>query len=231
MVEKSLATTLVDVQRLNKIAFDKNLTLIENFQFRFHKQLEVIQELLNKKKIGSLRCVRSSFGFPPFLDKNNIRYKKELGGGALLDAGAYPIKISQLILGNDIEVSASNLCYDENIEIDIWGGAYLKQKKGDLFSEIAFGFDNYYQCNLEIWGSIGKITANRIFTSPPGTEAKIILETNKGKDCIKVEPDNHFKKMLSYFYELINKSNIWNAEYEGNINQARLIAEIRGINK
>ena len=93
LVEKSLATTFHDVKRLNEIALEKNLVLVENFQFRFHKQLSAIKNFLKKGVIGELRSVRSSFGFPPFPDEDNIRYKIELGGGALLDAGAYPVNI------------------------------------------------------------------------------------------------------------------------------------------
>ena len=227
LVEKSLATSYDDVQRLNKMALEKNLVLVENFQFRFHRQISVIKDLLKEGEIGELRSVRSSFGFPPFLDKDNIRYKKELGGGALLDAGAYPVKISQIILGNDIEVAASSLWYNESKEVDIWGGAYLKQKNGNLFSEIAFGFDNFYQCNLELWGSKGKIIGNRIFTSPPGAKAEIILESNNGKKIITIDADNHFKNILIHFYELIVTNNGCKAEYEQNINQSRLLQELK----
>jgi dTDP-3,4-didehydro-2,6-dideoxy-alpha-D-glucose 3-reductase len=227
LVEKSLATTFHDVKRLNEIALEKNLVLVENFQFRFHKQLSAIKNFLKKGVIGELRSVRSSFGFPPFPDEDNIRYKIELGGGALLDAGAYPVKISQIFLGNDIEAGSSNLWFDSNKGVDIWGGAYLTQKNGNLFSEIAFGFDNHYQCNLELWGSKGKITANRIFTCPPGAEAEIILETSGSEKIIKVKPDNHFTNMLLHFYKLIQTKNGVETEYTQNINQGRLLKEIR----
>ncbi len=39
-------------------------------------------------------------------------------------------------------------------------------KKG-LVSQISFGFDNYYQCNYEIWGSKGKVIVDRAFTAGP----------------------------------------------------------------
>ena len=44
LVEKPLATNLTDVKRLNDIALDKNLVLMENFQFRFHKQLSLLKD-------------------------------------------------------------------------------------------------------------------------------------------------------------------------------------------
>lgn len=227
LVEKSMACSFSDVERLNRMASDKNLLLVENFQFRFHKQLAVMHKMVSNRNIGELRCLRSSFGFPPFPDSENIRYNKELGGGALLDAGAYPLKIAQIFLGQDIEVTSANLWHDNKKDVDIWGGAYLRQKNGPLFAEVAFGFDNYYQCNLELWGSKGKITANRIFTSPPGIKTVFVFENEKGKETISIEPDNHFNNMLLHFHHLIQTKNGFDDEYTQNINQSRLLQELK----
>ena len=227
LVEKSMACSYEEVRELNKIAKARSLVLLENFQFRFHTQLAFIKKILHEGTIGELRCMRSSFGFPPFPNENNIRYQKELGGGALLDVGAYPIKLSQIFLGENIDVKEANLYFDENKGVDIWGGAYLKQRDGVLFSEIAFGFDNFYQCNLELWGSKGKIYTNRIFTASPEHEPIIELETMAGKEMIKLPVDYHFKNMLMHFYDLIiSKKGIKN-EYLQNVNQARLIEELK----
>lgn len=225
LAEKSLACSLKEVKELNDLAKEQKLALVENFQFRFHKQLKVIKELLSEGKIGNLRCVRSSFGFPPFEDKENIRYQPNLGGGALLDAGAYPIKIAQEFLGENIKVNAAKLSFDHNKKIDIWGGGFIAQNTEDLFAEIAFGFDNFYQCNLELWGSKGKIYTNRIFTAPPGYKAEILVETGTSKETLIIEPDNHFHNMLLYFHQLIVKPELALLEYQQNITQARLIEE------
>jgi len=227
LVEKSLGCSLNEVQVLNRLAKKNNCVLIENFQFRFHPQMKVIIDLLQIGTIGELRSMRSSFGFPPFANKDNIRYNKSLGGGALLDAGAYPIKISQIFLGYDLEVKGASLKMDDKSEVDIWGGGFLKQKEGQLFSEIAFGFDHFYQCNLELWGSKGKLTTNRIFTAPANHEVEIILENNKGKEIIKVLAANHFKNMLNYFGKAIRSGRVHESEYFQNINQARLIEEFK----
>jgi dTDP-3,4-didehydro-2,6-dideoxy-alpha-D-glucose 3-reductase len=227
LVEKSLACSLAEVKKLNRLAQKSNLALIENFQFRFHPQIKIIQDLLKNSAIGELRCIRSSFGFPPFKNKDNIRYKKELGGGALLDAGAYPIKISQIFMGKDIHIKASSLMIDKNIGVDIWGGAFIKQKNGPTFSEISFGFDNFYQCNIELWGNKGKISTNRIFTSPVGYNPKILLENNQGSKIIEVEESNHFVNMLVYFYKNIFTQELREEEYDQNFNQARLIEEFK----
>ncbi len=228
LVEKSLACTYEEVVYLNQLAANHKVIIVENFQFRFHSQLQFIKDLVNNGTIGDLRYMRSTFGFSG-LANNNIRYKKELGGGALLDTGAYPLKITQLFLGNDVEVKASNLNFSDEFDVDIWGGAYLKQKKGAIFSEVAFGFNYFYQCNLELLGSLGRIYTDRIFTAPKGYSPTVIIETQKSSEKIELKPDNHFENMLLYFYKLIKNKNqeLIELEYIQNINQARLINEIK----
>ena len=120
-------------------------------------------------RIGSLRLLRASFGFPP-LDKDNFRYDPTLGGGVLIDAAAYMVKVSQFWLGGNLKVKAATLNYVNGV--DIHGGAYLTGENGEI-SEVAFGMDNFYQCNYELWGSEGKITADRAYTAPPGFKPKI----------------------------------------------------------
>ena len=85
-----------------------------------------------------------------------------------------------------------------NTEVDLFGGAYLKSPNG-MFAEVAFGFDNFYQCNYEIWGSKGKIIAQRAFT--PGVEYKPRITLEQQGDVINYEIDaeNHFVNILNYF--------------------------------
>ncbi len=226
LVEKSMTCDVKQTKQVNQKAKEKKLVLIENFQFRFHSQFSEILNIVNSGKIGEVRILRSSFGFPPFLDSENIRYKKELGGGALLDAGAYPLKLSQLFFGNKLEVKAANLVYDENKGVDISGSVYLSDNKGGV-AQIAFGFDNFYQCNIELWGSKGKLYSNRIFTAPVAFEPEVIIETNDGVEIIKLKSDNHFNKMLKHFIEMIKNPIFADLEYENNIIQSKLINQVR----
>ena len=228
LVEKSLACKYEEVEELTQIARSRDLALIENFQFRFHKQLERILEIIESGKIGELRCVRSSFGFPPFPDKNNIRYDKNLGGGALLDAGAYTLKASQIFLGLDSAITSARLYKDHNKGVDIWGGGFIQDNTSKLFSEIAFGFDHQYRCSVDLWGSKGRLSTNRIFTAPPGYEPKLRLEKQNDINEIVLEPDHHFCNMLNHFYKQCKKGGSV-SEDKLNLNQARLITEFKQL--
>lgn len=228
LVEKSLACTYKDVKALNALAEKNKLALVENFQFRKHAQLQKIKEILNNGDLGEIRAIKSSFGFPPFPDKNNIRYKKELGGGALLDAGAYPIKLSQELLGYDLEVTSAVLNY-EDYEVDIWGGGMLKDNNSPNFVQFSFGFDHHYQCSLEIWGSKGKLFTNRIFTAPPGYQPTLTIENKEGKKEMTLEADNHYVNMLKNFYSCTIDENLRTKEFKANTNQAKLLEDFYNI--
>lgn len=223
LIEKSLAMNFESANKMVQKAKEKGLLIMENFMFLYHGQHKLVKQLIEEGEIGEIRCFRSSFGFPP-LPEDNFRYNKELGGGALLDAAAYTIRASQLFLGYDISVEASSLNY-LNHDVDIYGGAYLKGNNG-IFSEVAFGFDNYYQCNYEIWGSKGKITAQRAFT--PGADFKPIITLEKQGEVINYEAqaENHFINILNEFKRCIIEDDMF-VKYTEILNQARLIQELR----
>lgn len=227
--EKSLGCSLLEVEKLTKLAREKGMVLLENFQFRKHRQLDTLLDILDSKEIGEIRSVRAQFGFPPLPDVENIRYKKGLGGGALLDAGAYTIKVSQILIKDDLKVSGASAYHDQQKGVDIWGNGFLAGINSPLSSHISFGFDQYYQCGVEIWGSKGKCYTNRIFTARKDFAPMIYIETEKGKQTIKVEPDDHFKNMLSHFHRLITRNDkaAIEQEHRQNLTQARLVEEFR----
>jgi NDP-hexose-3-ketoreductase len=226
LVEKSLASQYNEVQELIALAKNRNLLLMENFQFRFHSQLDFLLNTIKSEQLGQIRSLRTSFGFPPFSEKDNIRYKKELGGGALLDAGAYTCKVSQILLGQNLEVLAASLRTPSGSEVDIWGSAFLQSKDTGVCASLSFGFDHFYQCGVEIWCSKGKISTNRLFTAPAEFEPAFEIETTSGKEIITLPPDNHFKNMLLYFHKAINDHELQEIENQQNLDQSRLINEI-----
>lgn len=226
LCEKSLGCSLSEVRGMVAEAQRNRLLLMETFQFRFHSQHAHVKELMKSGALGDVRCFRSSFGFPPFPDgAANIRYQKSLGGGALLDAGAYTIRATSFMMGASFKVKAATLRYDSEFGVDLGGAIYLENKDG-LVSETAFGFDHFYQCNYEIWGSKGKLTARRAFTAPPGLSPEVVLETAAGTEVRTLPSDNHFANMLSYFSEATRRCD-YERDYSEALTQAELIQQVR----
>jgi len=225
--EKSLTESFTDTLSVVNLAREKGLLVIENFMFTHHSQHAHIKDLIDAGEIGEIRSFRSSFGFPPFKDDENIRYNKELGGGALLDAGGYTVKAAQLILGLDLEVLGSHLYMDSIRGIDLWGSTFLKSKSKDVSAQLSFGFDHFYQCNYEVWGTIGKIIVHRSFTAGPDIMPQITIEKQNLRVDKILSSDNHFIKILDNFTELIANKHFYASKYDELLNQSRLLTEIK----
>jgi len=225
LIEKPLALDFSSAQQLVETARGNNLSLFENFAFVYHSQHRFIRDRLERGDVGEIRCFRSSFGFPP-LPADNFRYDQSLGGGALLDAGVYPLQASRLILGENskLHVTAASLKTDPEKLVDIYGGAFLTGEAG-VFSQIAFGFDNFYQCNYEVWGSRGKIRAERAFTAGPGIKPRVIIEKQGDYQEYLLPADNQFVNLLKAFHNSVTGGN-FECHYRDILCQAQLIQEV-----
>lgn len=204
LAEKSFCESYDQAKELVDLANQKGLGVFENFMFVFHSQISFALEQLKSGVIGDLRLLRSSFGFPKFKINENIRYQKELGGGALNDAGGYTLMAAQIFLGEGLSNVSSYMGYQGN-EVDFMGGGMLINDKG-IGAQVAFGFDNFYQNNIELWGTTGKITLERAFTAPPGFSPQVIIEKQTEVNHIKLPADNHFINILNAIYAAIDTS-------------------------
>jgi NDP-hexose-3-ketoreductase len=200
LLEKPFTTNLEDTKKLLKIAEENQLALHENYAFCYHEQINKIFELIDNGEIGEVRQIRAAFGFP-YRGANDFRYDKELGGGALLDCGGYPIKLSGLLLGKTAGIKAAALNMAKEHNVDVFGSATLENDEG-ITAQVSFGMDNSYKCELEIWGSEGCIYAPRIFTTPANYAATVLLR--KQEDTIfNIEMKDQFLGSINHFYDCI----------------------------
>ena len=229
LVEKSFAETSAQTREVVELARSKQLLLMENFQFQFHSQHRWVTERVSAGEIGEIRSFRSAFGFPMFKPEHNIRYDPSLGGGALLDSGAYTLKATTFLLGKGFNVLAASMQMHDRFGVDFFGGGLLANSSG-LTSQVTFGFDNFYQCNYEIWGSSGKILVERAFTAGPGIQPKVILEKQNERHEFILPSDNHFSNLLTHFAQCVEQES-FEEEYEKITEQSRLIQQFRDAAK
>ena len=227
LAEKPCTTSLEDTAALIRLAEEKQLVINENYAFTMHRQIRKIHELIAAGEIGELRLIRSAFGFPYRL-ADDFRYKKELGGGALLDCGGYAIKIAQLFLEGDIKVLTSVLHETEKHDVDMYGSVVLADRN-QTEAQLAFGMDNAYKCELEVWGSKACIFAPRVFTPPAEMETKIIVK-GQTERTIRVEPDDQFVHMIEYFGACMEDGEKRKQTREEIVKQARLVEAVKVMN-
>ena len=223
LCEKSLACNSDQVEELVALARLNGCFLMESFQFRFHPQNLYVKQLLADGVIGEIRGLDVKFGFPPFPDgKQNIRYSRALGGGALLDAGAYTIKATTFLLGNDFEIKMALCGQSSDSEIDLDGHLWLQSSVG-LVSKTAYGFHNFYQCGYEIWGEKGKIATTRAFTAKSDFAAQVVVATTDGVSTKEFKAD-HFALMLDYVSSCVTNGS-FEPEYNECLVQSRLLTQ------
>ena len=225
LVEKSFAADYKTCQTMVKMAREKNLLILENFLFPHHSQHDWVKDYISSGKLGEIQLFRSTFGFPPLL-KDNFRYTRELGGGSLLDAGAYVVKAATLFIGSDLILLGAALKYDDVLGVDIYGDAMFKNYKGQI-AQVSFGFNYFYQCNCEFLGSKGKLVVERAFTPPPGFRPVVRVEKQDKSTKITLPADNHYVNMFSFFADAVKKQGDFSTHWNDLLVQSELLESIR----
>ncbi|MDR2410256.1 MAG: Gfo/Idh/MocA family oxidoreductase [Bacteroidales bacterium] len=223
LVEKPATTSLTDANVLLELARKNNLAVHENYMFTFHNQLAAIDDIVNSGEIGDVRLYRISFGFPR-RSASDFRYNKTLGGGALLDAGGYTIKYASLLLGETAEIVYAQSNYTDEFEVDIYGSAALVNDGGTT-AQVAFGMDNSYKCDLEIWGSKGCLTSGRVLTAPANFIPEVSIKIGDKTETRQLPSDDAFKKSIEKFRDCIENGDIRSNNYKMILRQAKLVKD------
>lgn len=103
LCEKPIARNAAEADRMRQVARRCDRRLVEALHYRYHPLMERVLELVREGAIGdafSLDAqVRSPFG-----DEDGIRFRYELGGGATMDVGCYPVHMVRTVAGEEPEV-------------------------------------------------------------------------------------------------------------------------------
>jgi NDP-hexose-3-ketoreductase len=226
LVEKPLATQLDQTRELVEHALDLGLWLTENFSFLHHPLHARVRSLLNDGAIGELLVFSSAFGIPPRAS-DDIRYRADLGGGALLDVGTYPLQAAQAFIDAELDVIGSVLRMDRERGIDL-GGSALLCSAGGVSVELTFSFQSSYRSTYAMWGTEGRLTVDRGFSLPPDMTGRIRLERQGKVEEIPVPPHDQFVVGLEAFLTAVRDQEDFKAHSRDLLRQAELIEAIRG---
>jgi len=116
LCEKPFGMNSVEVEKMISKSKEKNVFLMEALWTRFIPATEKLLSLLESDVIGDLKSVKADFGFKAEFEPEKRLFKKELGGGSLLDIGIYPILISLLTLGVPTEIKALATMFPTNVD-------------------------------------------------------------------------------------------------------------------
>jgi predicted dehydrogenase len=107
LCEKPFTSNATQAREVAQAAQQSGLVVMEAFHYRYHPLMRRVLDLLDSGTVGTVRHVEAELCFP--LPRfNDIRYQLGLAGGALMDAGCYPVHcVRQLGPGEPTVVEAS----------------------------------------------------------------------------------------------------------------------------
>lgn len=88
LCEKPVALNAAEAAKLRECPPD--ITITEAFMVRYHPQWLRTREIIRSGELGEVRAVRAVFSYFND-DPNDVRNKPDIGGGALMDIGCYPV--------------------------------------------------------------------------------------------------------------------------------------------
>lgn len=102
--EKPFTINAKQTEHLIKVAKSKNLFLMEAVWIRFFPIVLEIQQLIHKERVlGKVHRVFSDLSMTFTPDPKHRLFNPDLGGGALLDLGIYPLTWQMITLFQDPE--------------------------------------------------------------------------------------------------------------------------------
>ena len=105
LVEKAFTLNTAQARDLLELAEQKGVFVMEAMWARFLPQYDVLRQVVASGVLGDIVEVTADHGqsFPE--DPTHRMHAPELGGGALLDLGVYPLSFAQMVLGDLTDLS------------------------------------------------------------------------------------------------------------------------------
>ena len=181
LCEKPFALSLAEADAMISAARKTGKVLAEAFMYRHHPQTLKVQELVDGGMLGELQALKGVFTFA-LTRENDIRSKKETGGGSIWDVGCYPISYARAIMrAEPIEAFGWQVMGAGGSDVSFFG--QLRFPK-DRYAQFDSGFKSPLRAQVEIVGSQGTLNIPEPFK--PGSGEKLYLTRAERTETIKI---------------------------------------------
>jgi NDP-hexose-3-ketoreductase len=203
--EKPICKNTNQLKKILSLAKKNKLKVDEVYQYCFHPLFYKIKKILKSKVLGRVIYIDSAFNVP-IIDKKNFRFKKNLGGSALLDVGVYPLSTLIFLLKTiKYKIVNCKIFYKKNINVDIIGEANIKLNKTKL--KYKWGYSSPYQNYIKIIGSKGTLNAKFIFSKKISQTGNISIAFKKKRKKIKIKRSNQINNAFNFYLNRIKSKN------------------------
>ena len=213
LVEKPATINSAEAKKIKENNVSEKIFFTEAFMYLYHPQTKKIFNLIKAGEIGELISMESFFGHD-FLTKKNLfgfkkrkklnpqnrLFNKEMGGGAILDLGCYPVSFSTTIASLISKINYENVkLYNKKKEVG--------STEVDLDSYVELEFENGFKST--IGASFTKNLGNQ--TRIVGTKGELVIEdtwtANNSRIIMR-------KNNINQIIEINSSENIYSYEIE-----------------
>ncbi len=161
LCEKPFTVNAAETEKLIAYARERKLFLMEAMWTRYLPAIIKVKQWLEEGKIGEVKMAKGEFGFRIGWDPSNRLLNPDLAGGALLDAGIYPVSFASMVFGGPPETITSSAVIgqtgvDEQYSLLF---TYSGGRSASLSGAVRLRMDNAFT----IYGTTGKITIPEFF--------------------------------------------------------------------
>lgn len=153
--EKSVTLNLNELEEILAKAKEKNLFFMEAMWMKCMPAFLKALEIVKSGGIGDVQMIKADFCLTRPFDEESRLFKKDCGGGALLDLGIYPITFATSFLGNNPNEIISNARMGQSgVDFD---NTVLLRYDNNVFASLRSGMSAHSKNNATIVGTKGSI--------------------------------------------------------------------------
>jgi predicted dehydrogenase len=208
LCEKPLARTAAEAEAAIRACAESGVVLMEGFMYRFHPQHARVRELIAAGAIGDVVEVQAhlSVDLMSPIDPSNVRFKPELGGGALLDMGCYVVHIARNVFGEEPAAVLGRWTVDPGFGVDVEAAGVLEFSNGRV-ALVSCSFRGNGQGFYRVVGRRGLIDVPRAII--PGLGERIaetvvtVVDANGAREDMVMPPVDQYRLMIEAFADAV----------------------------
>jgi predicted dehydrogenase len=185
LCEKPIALDAEEARKL-LAARDRTKVLVqEAFMVRAHPQWLRVRELVRAGRLGPLRTIHGVFSYFN-RDPANVRNMADIGGGALLDIGCYPVTLSRFLFEAEPRQVMAVMERDPAFGTDRLTSGILQFERGTATFTCSTQLVPYQR--MLVFGTEDRLEVEIPFNAPPDRPCRILIDDGRDPFGTGIEP-------------------------------------------
>lgn len=228
LCEKPLGADAEEVREMFQVTEEEGVALMEGFMYRFHPQVRKVKELLEDGEIGEPRFFRGAHSFSLITQdrEDDLRWKKEMAGGSLMDLGTYSINTVRFLFGEEPTrvVARAKKHPDHTAEAETQA---ILEFPGNKTATIDCSFLLDHRANYEVASESGRIQAFDTYNPGLGKETRIMIKGSNGIQEERIEGLNEYALEVEHLVRAARENETPMVSPRDSIDQAKTLDAIR----